>query len=96
MPTFMSYAWAPEGPWSAPMSIPIRRRGDANFEFTIRGDGSLLGMGREAVYSAADWRDNSTYSCFQNTTGMVGEDPYIYIDPGLLPGGRGAPHAPAL
>jgi len=40
------------------MSIPIRGLGDANFAFTIKLDGSLWGMGREAVYTAADWRDN--------------------------------------
>ena len=41
MPTFMSYAKTPTGPWSSPMSIPIRGLGDANFAFTIRKDGSL-------------------------------------------------------
>ena len=41
MPTFMSYAETPNGPWSPPMSIPIRGLGDANFAFTIKQDGSL-------------------------------------------------------
>ena len=71
MPTFMSFAKSPEGPWSAPMSIPIRGLGDANFAFTIKGDGSLWGMGREAVYTATNWKDNSTYQHFQNTTGVI-------------------------
>ena len=34
MPTFMSYAKTPAGPWSPPMSIPIRGLGDANFAFS--------------------------------------------------------------
>jgi hypothetical protein len=80
MPTFMSWAKEPAGPWSPPMSIPIRGLGDANFAFTIRKDGSLWGMGREAVYMATDWKDNSTYSFFSNTTGVIGEDPYVWID----------------
>ena len=34
-------------------------------------------MGREAVYVATDWKDNTTYTYYQNTTGVVGEDPYV-------------------
>lgn len=75
MPTFMSYASQPEGPWSEPMSIDIRGLGDANLAFTIRADGSLWGMGREAMYRAAHWKDNSSYVHFTNTTGVIGEDP---------------------
>ena len=95
MPTFMSYAKEPEGPWSEPMSIPIRGLGgkcaallslshtpgkeavstDANFAFTIRKDGSLWGVGREAMYLATDWKDNTTYTFYTNTTGVMGEDP---------------------
>lgn len=75
MPTFMSYASQPEGPWSEPMSIPIRGLGDANFAFTIKADGSLWGMGREAMYRAAHWKDNRSYVYFANTTGVIGEDP---------------------
>lgn len=32
-------------------------------------------MGREAVYMATDWKDNTTYTYYANTTGVVGEDP---------------------
>ena len=48
---------------------------DANFAFTIRKDGSLWGVGREAMYEATDWKDNTTYTFYTNTTGVMGEDP---------------------
>jgi hypothetical protein len=86
MPTFMSWSTDPTGPWSPPMSIPIRGLGDANFAFQIRADGSLWGMGREAVYTAVHWKDNSTYRHYENTTGVIGEDPYVYIDSQSYPG----------
>eukprot|EP00662_Eupelagonemidae_sp_cell21_P032901 gene32901-43436_t len=68
------------------MSIPIRGLGDANFAFTIRKDGSLWGVGREAMYIATDWKDNTTYTHYQNTTGVMGEDPYVWIDEVSTPG----------
>lgn len=84
MPTFMSYAKNPAGPWSEPMSIPIRGLGDANFAFTIRKDGSLWGVGREAVYLASNWKDNTTYEFHTNTTGVMGEDPCLFSRMNLL------------
>ena len=47
---------------------------DANFAFTIRKDGSLWGVGREAMYLAPDWKDNAPYTFYTNTTGVMGED----------------------
>jgi len=80
LPTFMSWAKTPAGPWSKPVGIPIRGLGDSNVAITIRKDGSAWGMGRIAMYSASNWRDNSMYKFVANTTGVVGEDPFVYID----------------
>ena len=77
MPTFMSYTRSPYGPWTAPVEIPIRGLGDANFAFTIRKDSSLWGMGREAVYTAENWKVNRTFKFYQNTTGVIGEGAFI-------------------
>eukprot|EP01052_Picozoa_sp_SAG31_P043712 SAG31_NODE_7371_length_1707_cov_2.520522_2_plen_159_part_00 len=79
-PTFMSYAPHPSGPWSTPELIPINGLGDTNMAATILPDGSVRAMSRGCLYVASNWRLNSTYKHFcHNITGVVGEDPYVYM-----------------
>ena len=79
-PTFMSYASQPAGPWSTPVLIPINGLGDTNLAATILPDGSVRAMSRGCLYTASNWRLNSTYEHFcSNVTGVVGEDPFVYM-----------------
>jgi hypothetical protein len=45
---------------------------DSNLAVVIKSDGSLIGMGRSALYKAVNWRDPTTYS-FHPTQGAGGE-----------------------
>ena len=92
MATFMSHTppGQPGGGWSEPVKIPTANCQhppfnathyclDSNLAVVIARDGSLLGMGRASLYTAADWRDPASYT-FQPTSGAGGEDPFIYWD----------------
>jgi hypothetical protein len=80
LPTFMSFAKRPEGPWSEPVLIPIHGRGDTNLAAFILPDGSVRGMGRTCMFRADNWRVNTTYRYYCNTTGVMGEDPFVWMD----------------
>ena len=87
MATFMSHTppHQPGGPWSEPVRIPTADCQDppfnsshfcldSNLAVVIARNGSLLGMGRGALYTATDWRDPASYA-FHPTSGAGGEDP---------------------
>ena len=92
MATFMSHTppHQPGGPWSEPVRIPTADCQDppfngshfcldSNLAVVIARNGSLLGMGRGALYTATDWRDPASYA-FHPTSGAGGEDPFVYWD----------------
>jgi hypothetical protein len=96
-PTWMSYAAAPEGPWSEPQQVfPGWHGSDTNFAPLILQNGSLLGLWRswEAtgsrvfLASAPDWRNVSSYVQHHEEVVSVGlgtagtEDPFLYLDEG--------------
>ena len=82
MPTYMSWSRSPDGPWSTPQIIatpecntpPISQDLclDSNFNGFIYPNGSVLAVGRQAVYTAAHWKDPSSYK-YRNANGMAGE-----------------------
>jgi hypothetical protein len=103
MPTYMTYAPKPTGPWSKPQIIatpecntpPVSKDLclDSNFNGLILPNGSVLAIGRQAVYTATDWRNASSYQ-YSETSGMAGEDPSIWFS--NSPGGvRGRGTVPA-
>jgi len=60
--------------------IPINGLGDTNLAATIRPDGSVRAMSRGCLYTASDWRLNTTYQHFcHNISGVVGEDPFVWL-----------------
>ena len=94
-PTYMSYAMAPQGPWSEPQAIfPGWHGSDTNFAPLILRNGSLLALWREwgamgsriFLARAADWRNVSTYvqshdEIISTDLGTAGtEDPFLYMD----------------
>ena len=84
--SYMSYAKHADGPWSAPQMVPSPPGfpGDTNLAPIIKGDGSLLGLGRPPwIWRAADWRNLSTYTVEKAQSGQTieGEDPFLYVDP---------------
>ena len=82
--TYMSYARAPNGPWSKPEPLPSPpNMGDTNFAPIIRDDGSLIALGRPPwIWRAAHWRNVSSYTFEQSAGGTIdGEDPFLYVDP---------------
>ena len=73
-PTYLSWAAAPGGPWSAPMRLFAAQanetNADTNLAAAIRPDGSVVGIGRTTgdptgivthLVTAADWRDAGSY-----------------------------------
>ena len=82
MATFMSHTppHKPSGPWSAPVRIqtsgcldpPFNGSHyclDSNLAVVIQNDGSLVGIGRQAMYTATDWRDPASYSFHPTSAG---------------------------
>ena len=81
LPTYMVYAKAPTGPWSAPQMVPgTNVFADSNFAPVIRADGSLVALTRGAVVTAKDWRDVSSYDANAGVWHDAGEDPYVWQD----------------
>ena len=91
MPTWMSHAPGPGGPWSKPVLIKTPECDDGvdplclDSNFAALGNvplgvgGAVLALGRQARYEASDWRNASTYR-YENADGLMGEDPFVYID----------------
>lgn len=82
--SYMSYASNPAGPWSKPVLVPKGSfgEGDTNLAPIIRADGSLFGLGRPGwVWRATDWRNLSTYTVEKAEQTILGEDPFVYLDP---------------
>jgi hypothetical protein len=84
----MTFAASPSGPWSKPQIIATPECNtppassdlclDSNFNGMIFPNGSVLAIGRQAVYTAANWRDTSSYR-YSGASGMAGEDPSIWL-----------------
>ena len=93
--TWMSWAKAPAGPWSAPVMVLAAEQIDSNLSPVIAKDNSLLGLWRgglnktfasnsmQRIITAKDWRDPTSY-----TPEMIDlfpavrstEDPFVYLD----------------
>ena len=93
-PSYMVWAPAPTGPWSAPVLVgPKKVIMDANLAGVINADGSFVGMWRDHTggkgstphpISARDWKDPATYVwseevLFKDAEGPL-EDMFIYKD----------------
>ena len=78
--TRMSWAQAPEGPWSAPVLVPSKGGGDTNLACIIRANSSLVCLGRPSlgILRADHWRNVSSYSWHRIEYGQ-GEDPMIWV-----------------
>ena len=74
--TRMSYARAPQGPWTTPVLVPAPTQGDTNLACIIRKNGSLVCLGRPGLgmMNAPDWRNVSSYKWHDIHYGQ-GEDP---------------------
>lgn len=82
--TYMIYSKDPAGPWSTPELIPTGDFGssDTNLAPIILDDGSLIGLGRPPfIWRAKVWNDTSTYVVEEVESTILGEDPFLYIDP---------------
>lgn len=101
-PTYMTWAPAPTGPWSAPVLVgPKRVVMDSNLAGVINADGSFVGMWRDHTggakgstphpIAASNWSDPATYTwseevLFKDAEGPL-EDMFLYKD------GAGVYHA---
>ncbi|GMH60483.1 hypothetical protein TrST_g5668 [Triparma strigata] len=82
--TYIIYANDPTGPWSEPVLIPTGDFGsiDTNLAPMIMDDGSLIGLGRPPyIWRATNWNDTSTYEVEAVDNTVMGEDPFLYVDP---------------
>ena len=82
--TYMIYSKDPAGPWSEPELVPTGDFGssDTNLAPIILSDGSLIGLGRPPyMWRATAWNDTSTYTVEELADTVLGEDPFLYIDP---------------
>lgn len=79
--TRMSYARAPQGPWTTPVLVPAPTQGDTNLACIIRKNGSLVCLGRPGLgmMNAPDWRNVSSYKWHDIHYGQ-GEDPMMWQD----------------
>lgn len=93
-PSYMVWAPAPAGPWSAPALVgPKKVIMDANLAAVINADGSLVGMWRDHTgphgstphpIAAKNWSDPRTYAwseevLFKDAAGPL-EDMFLYKD----------------
>ena len=93
-PSYMTWAPAPTGPWSAPVLVgPKKVTMDANLAAVINADGSLVGMWRDHTgphgstphpITASNWSDPRTYAwseevLFKDAAGPL-EDMFLYKD----------------
>ena len=100
-PSYMTWAPAPTGPWSAPVLVgPRTVTMDSNLAGVINADGSFVGMWRDHTggkgstphpITATNWKDPATYSwseevLFKDAAGPL-EDMFLYKD------GEGVFHA---
>ncbi|GMH67227.1 hypothetical protein TrLO_g1397 [Triparma laevis f. longispina] len=82
--TYMIYSKDPAGPWSEPVLVPTGDFGtiDTNLAPIILEDGSLIGLGRPPwIWRATAWNDTSTYVVEELDDTVMGEDPFLYVDP---------------
>jgi hypothetical protein len=100
-PTVVSWAPAPEGPWSPPLLLLDMggTQSDTNLAPVILKDGSLVGIWRTweggswpHLVTASNWKNASTYvfdqaMLFPGLGGQGTEDPALYLD------ARGVVHA---
>ena len=79
--TRMSWARKPEGPWSKPVLVPSKGKGDTNLACIIRSNSSLVCLGRPGLgmLRAGHWKNLSDYKWHPVHYG-VGEDPMLWID----------------
>ena len=106
-PSWLSYAWDANGPWSTPEIIPVFRdtgdQGDFNISPIIFGNGSALFMyrwgGGEPYEShlrlgqAGNWRDVSSYTIDNSTDIFPGLPTGGFEDPFLYRDHLGGFHA---